>query len=547
MSAPLPDRLDELLFDHAESTLDAAGVDELNALLLSDASALQRFVRYRMLSAALQLELGDDLASVAQTSEFIARLSEKNLRPTKSRWLIAVAAMALCALVVRWGVLESSTQSLANPIIVDRVADEPTASGIAMVTSLIDVDVSPGSQPLKSGESVLPGIFKIDSGIAQIEFFCGATVILEGPAELKLESGLEARVVSGRLRAMVPPAARGFLLKAHGVDVVDLGTEFALSVGPDGSDVQVFDGEVELRHGNEVSKRLFQGAAVHTNVDASVVENTSSEQLLAARPFLTVEDVQKRSQSSVDSRFARWQAYSDQFRKDSRLIAYYDFEGDLEHRRRLVCALSPKNGELDGAVVGAKAASGRWGIKHALEFKHPGDRVRLQIPGTYGSVSFACWVRIDSLDRDYNSLFLTDAYERGEPHWQILRDGQLFFSIRPRNKGERGGHHVVASAPFWTPSMSGRWLHLATTYNAETGVVRHFLDAKLLHEEVIPENERPLETKFGMASIGNWTDPTRPDAAFAVRNLNGRMDELMIFGDELTPTEIEEMYDVGKP
>ena len=54
-------------------------------------------------------------------------------------------------------------------------------------------------------------------------------------------------------------------------------------------------------------------------------------------------------------------------------------------------------------------------------------------------------------------------------------------------------------------------------------------------------------TRFGTGSIANWSVPTKPDTHFAVRNLNGSMDEFAVFADALSATEIAEMYQHGKP
>ena len=178
--------------------------------------------------------------------------------------------------------------------------------------------------------------------------------------------------------------------------------------------------------------------------------------------------------------------------------------------------------------------------------------MRIQIPGEFSSLTFACWVKIDSLDRWYNSLFLTDGYNQGEPHWQILDSGQLFFSVRHRPDGDDPNdklppHQKVLSPPFWKPSLSGRWLHLATSYDADGGRVTHYLNGKTLHEENIDERLVVSTTRIGAASIGNWSIPTRPDEEFAVRNLNGTIDEFAIFDATLSPQEIREMYENGSP
>ena len=70
-------------------------------------------------------------------------------------------------------------------------------------------------------------------------------MLLQGPAELVLVSGSEARLVHGKLTARVPAAARGFTILSPQGKIVDLGTEFGLSVDEEGeTTVRVFDGLV---------------------------------------------------------------------------------------------------------------------------------------------------------------------------------------------------------------------------------------------------------------------------------------------------------------
>src|SRR5690606_10314798 len=109
--------------------------------------------------------------------------------------------------------------------------------------------------------------FSLRSGLAQIEFFSGATVIVEGPAELELESAWRVVCRSGRLRAFVPEPAQGFVVSTPDYEAVDLGTEFGLSVGGDGrSEVHVVDGEVRLdaADGREL-RHLGPGSAIRAS------------------------------------------------------------------------------------------------------------------------------------------------------------------------------------------------------------------------------------------------------------------------------------------
>ena len=70
---------------------------------------------------------------------------------------------------------------------------------------------------------------------------------------------------------------------------------------------------------------------------------------------------------------------------------------------------------------------------------------------------------------------------------------------------------------------------------------RHYVDSKRVSEEPMPVR-RPV--RLGHALIGNW-DPAynQPESEYRVRNLMGRMDELLIIGRALTPKAMAEMYE----
>ena len=542
------DELESLLFDWESGTLDENGVRRVRELLRSSEEARRFYLQQQTLSAALRLDVDAGLQQGALTEP----LRENRVGATSSKrlefWAVAAAALMICVLGVRVLQLERLRQDSPSPVagIGTNLLDEPTAEGVALLTRLVDVEWEAEQTPLEVGDAIPRGRFAIRSGFAQVEFFCGATVILEGPADLDLQSPVFARVRQGRLRAQVPPAARGFSLDVNDMRVVDLGTEFGLSVSDQGANVQVFDGEVELQHASAQNRLLGAGESLMRSSDG-----TFSESAVTPDRFLDIASLESRAENQRDERFERWRAWSSSIRRDDRLIAYYAFDQEGGWKRRLDCSLD--NRELDGAIVGAGRVIGRWESKGGLEFKRPGDRVRVQIPGEFDSLTFACWTKIDSLDRWYNSLFLTDHYNQGEPHWQILDTGQLFFSVRHKpddvdGRARKGRtHHEVLSPPFWKPSLSGRWLHLATTYDANVGQITHYLNGERLHEEVLPEQLRVDTTRIGAASIGNWSIPTRSDAAFAIRNLNGSIDEFAIFAAALSAEEIKEIYEHGKP
>jgi len=559
------EELESLLFDWEAGDLPAEGVARVREILRTDAEARAYYARHQALNAAMQLESDAGLTPVLEADSPVHLHGDAAGDTTATRrapfpwgWM-SLAGVALLACVgCVWFLLPpaSPAPSVAGPAARPSTSDgrrneskEATSHGVAILTRLVDVRWKAGQPGLQPGDALEPGIFAIEAGHAQIEFFSGATVIVEGPAELQLQSASLARVRSGRLRAQVPPAARGFSLEVDDMKVVDLGTEFALSVSDEGASVQVFDGEVELHQPAAAKRLLTAGQALTRTAQGGYKKSEVTPQ-----KFVGIEALASRARGQNAARYQRWKAWSTALRRDPRLILYYAFDEQEAGQRRLPCSMTPRNRDLDGAIVGARHVAGRWGARTALEFKQPADRVRVHAPGEFGSLTFSCWAKIDSLDRWYNSLFLTDHYNQGEPHWQILDTGQLFFSVRwkPDHNGsglhKHGAtHRVVLSPPFWKPSMSGKWLHLATTYNAVTGRATHYLNGRQIHTAIIPEHLRVTTTRIGAASLGNWSSPTRPDAGFAIRNLNGSIDEFAVFSAALTPAEIKDIYDNGAP
>ncbi len=171
------------------------------------------------------------------------------------------------------------------------------------------------------------------------------------------------------------------------------------------------------------------------------------------------------------------------------------------------------------------------------------------MPGTHRGLTLNTWVKINSIDRWYNSLFLTDGHDDREPHWQMMDDGRIFFSVKvppATGSNEPAKQRVYYSPSIWNASLSGRWIMLSVTYDVENQTVTHYLNGSPISGEVIPDFALVDSIQVGAASICNWNEPMyRNDAKFVVRNLNGSMDELSIYSGALEEQEIMGLYRIG--
>lgn len=480
--------------------------------------------------------------------------------------LVATAlAASIFGLVYQWVQLPSDLdRSGTNVASTDREKEE-TVRGVALLTSVVDVpsiQLDEDRLSVASTGSLLPpGRLTFDSGAIQLEFLSGASVVIEGPADLDLHSMDLARLRKGKVRAQVPPAARGFKIELEELTVVDLGTEFAIDARGSDALVEVFDGLVELHDSGQTANVTGSGTQLSAGQRVEIRGNSQGNATTGQVEFVDLESFADLRRERRQARLTSWLDARDRWLSDERLLAYYSMNVSPDRPRTLTAdGGMPGSGESkgwtlsewNGAIVGASASSGRLLGESALEFRHPADRVRLRIGGRYESLSLAAWVRIDSLDRSFNSLFLTDHYYDGEPHWQILSDGRLYFSVMPQSddrlqKGNGPADFKALSPVFWNPAMSGRWMHLAVVFDADSQTITHYVDGEVLSRHEIPETQRVTSTSIGAATLGNWSVPTRPEDSFAIRNLNGVIDEFAIFADALTSTDIGQLYLDGKP
>jgi hypothetical protein len=207
-------------------------------------------------------------------AERVVRLWER--RRSIRRWvrwsLLAVAASLLVA--------ACSYLGFRPPGPPDPRPEAPAAGvEIATVIHLDGVEWEPGSEPLGVGGVVTSGRLRFRQGRLTLVFFSGVSMTVEGPADLELLAAGRVACYRGRLRARVPRGAEGFTVLAPGMEVLDLGTEFALNLDEDGkSRVMVFQGEAAVsvlgKDGRSVRGQLLpRRSSIEVDPDAGGIHD----------------------------------------------------------------------------------------------------------------------------------------------------------------------------------------------------------------------------------------------------------------------------------
>lgn len=573
--ASIPKQLLEFLSELTDGKMSPARTEELRQLLADDAEALEWYCEWMTLHAELHLNLSAEELTIAdwratEPRDRVVSVAQSDSawkRPRRlARWGVALAAAG--GMAAAWAFVAAinrpdppgrrdgvkrvavapdagapAENSPTGPIRTEMVFNDEGAraqflrtdnSTIAIVSSVAAASSS-SSTRLSPGANLSPGRFVLDSGVVQLEFLSGANLVVEGPADIELLSNNSVYCRLGKLRARVPTQAHGFTIETPTRCAVDLGTEFAVGVGPEfGEEIHVLDGEVKLLDKSRVDDELLLelGEAFQVRADG----HGKTIRADGAR-FIGAEQMLALSASDSRSRYAAWKESSFTLATDPDVVTYFNFEEHSPWQREL--RQDSENHEAPaGAIVGCRWSDGRWPGKQSLEFKGTEDRVRINVPGEFTSASLACWVRINGFDRFLSSLLLTQGHDVGEMHWQFTETGRLLLGV----KADWEWSQDYISGVVLKPNDVGRWMHLACVYDRQSGRVSHYLDGQRVSTEAIRKH---VTLRIGAAELGNWTPEVYRD--HRIRALNGRIDEFVVLKRALSDEEIGALYEAGQP
>jgi hypothetical protein len=533
-------RLNHLLNLYFDGTLTGAEKTEFEQTLKESAAARRTFWEFAILNALTHEAAKLKWAGCPEESEQAAASSTEE---AGAAWRRVVSWWFGRRRRWCWGLAMASALAMACVLVwyPDRnVADLTLASGAEWAS---------GTNGPKVGAELAPGWLHLKEGAVQITFHRGASVLFEAPAEFRVVSENEAACRLGRFRVHVPEPARGFKVKTAGLDIVDLGTGFGLSLPQNGPpEVHVFYGRVDLtRQGPSFQTlELMEGEAVRVEPD------TFGRMEASHTGFLNETSLVRRDVPDVLHRYEAWKEASRALTADPATVLHYTFEDQPFWTRVLTNQVRKAPVETHGSIVGCEWVEGRWPGKKALEFKRSADRVRLQLPQSLKAVSCLVWARVDGLPNGFvHSLMTGDSEEPGTLRWTISQEGNLRLGIANKSTNPEASWSVGISPPVVKKDRLGRWLMLATVYDGKT--VFHYLDGQLVWSGPVAG---PGDLKCGWVELGNWVaTPDHPGFQWAKsrantffnRNFGGRMDEVAVLSRAMQPGEIQRFYEAGRP
>jgi hypothetical protein len=244
---------------HDDNLFRRAFVEELS--LLGMLKAVQS-------SEPRWLRLEDEIGWSARQHDDVETLARKVVQTERRRrrnrrlagWCVATAAAVLAGFVLFWAFGPGNAPPGTPPESLHE------AINVATAIKAEDVQWEPGDGTTPDAGSVVAlGRLRFRSGRLTLAFFSGASLSVEGPADLELLAADRVFCHRGKLRAHVPRGAEGFTILGAGYEVVDLGTEFALNLAePGGKPVMmIFQGEAAVsvlgKDGRSVRGALLEG------------------------------------------------------------------------------------------------------------------------------------------------------------------------------------------------------------------------------------------------------------------------------------------------
>ncbi len=444
--------------------------------------------------------------------------------------------------------------------------DPNVANSIAVLTRSANVRWGGYRKP-SVGDALDLGDLVLEHGTIQIDFFAGARLLLQAPANIELRSADEVFIREGAANCTVTEMGKGFRIVTADMEVIDLGTSFSISVKKGQQpEVHVVQGSVEIKSSNPESLELRERQAIRMG-DAGP-ENVP----FSPERFPQTSDLVEQQNLRNEQRFQQWAKSSEKWRSDPSVILHYTFQETDPSALELSNRADDSSRATNGVVIGCQWDRGRWPEKRALVYRSSEDRVLFQVPGAFDELTFMAWARVDALTQQTTSLMMNenpsrralfsplnskaieDARERlsrskvKTVRWELARKGgNVMFNVAHDHGGRLEYETCSVPNPSARSAHWGEWACLAVTCDTVQRRVVHYWNGKQIGICEL-EHAEPLLLDF--MELGNFGVPRKEMAkskGLSRRRFYGAFDEVLIASRTLAPDEIKTFWLDGRP
>lgn len=308
-------RIRALAMRQLDDSLTPSEHEELESQLRESEGARRAYVEYFQDTASLRWlcleELSEAIEPMKSLRPEVAPQGRRRVNTITIfggiACLLALATAALLPFVPQADSVEAvasekaastavGAEAASSGVVVQPVADIP-----AQVATMTGLGATRWLQPLEGARLLsrwaIGDRLQLQDGAIELTFDAGAQVTIFGPADFEITSATSIRCQRGRVTAVVGERGKGFVVHTPRAKVVDLGTQFGLSISDSGeTEVVVFQGSVDMSYASPngvataPARRMRQGEALMVN-NAGKFERVVSIQ---RNDFLTAVDGVRR-------------------------------------------------------------------------------------------------------------------------------------------------------------------------------------------------------------------------------------------------------------
>ena len=240
------ERLPELIDLSLAGAISADDHELLQRLLTEDPTARAAFRERMDLEAGLRtwaLEDGRVSLASAANSKHSQHTGTRFFLGTPTTIAFGIAASILLVAGIQFAIVSNSKRKeVVEETGVDPTQVQTNADVVGVIRQQGDCewDIRPVSF---RGELTL-GKLSLSKGIAELSFDSGTEITLDAPCKIEVTSGDKAILLAGNVFVNVTERSNGFTLGTPESQIIDEGTEYAVSVADESTEVHVFDGRV---------------------------------------------------------------------------------------------------------------------------------------------------------------------------------------------------------------------------------------------------------------------------------------------------------------